>query len=282
MEENIMKNAGLDYNDYIEIAEGTYWVGFADENASLHCNPYLIADNGEAVLIDGGSRNDFSTVMLKIMRTGTNPHDIIRLIYQHYDPDLCGNIPHMEAIINNSDLKIISHYENNLFINYYSTGLTKQCIKELDYSFEFSSGRRLEFIRTPYSHSPGSFITYDTKTKVLFSSDIFGSYDANWNLYSQINEKCLRCEPEGVCSVTQKPCDVFGIWDFHKRIMTSKKALDYALDRIEQLDISMIAPQHGSIFSTPVSKEVAIKRLRGLKKVGIDHFLDADIQEESL
>lgn len=275
-----MKNTGLDYSEYIEIAEGVYWVGFADERAHLHCNPYLIVDNGEAVLIDGGSRNDFGTVMLKIMRTGTNPRDIIRLIYQHYDPDLCGNIPHMEAIINNEELKIISHYENNLFINYYSTKLPKQCIEKLNYSFEFSSGRRLEFIRTPYSHSPGSFVTYDTKTKVLFSSDIFGSYDANWNLYSQIVEKCLHCEPASVCPVTEKPCEIVGIWDFHKRVMTSKKALDYALDRIERLDMSMIAPQHGAILDNPVSQKAAISRLKSLTGVGIDCFLD--VTEENI
>jgi len=266
----------LDYSDYIEIAEGIYWVGFADKDAGLHCNPYLIVDGDEAVLIDGGSRNDFSTVMLKIMRTGTNPHDIIRLIYQHYDPDLCGNIPHMEAIINNKDLKIISHRENNPFINYYSTKLPKQCIEELNCHFDFSSGRRLEFIRTPYSHSPGSFITYDTKTKVLFSGDIFGSYDFNWNLYSQISEECLSCEPENLCPVTEKPCEIAGIWDFHKRIMTSKKALDYALDRIERLDISIIAPQHGSILHTPVSQKTAIMRLKSLDGVGIDGFLKGE------
>lgn len=88
-----MKSRELDYSDYVEIAEGVFWVGFADETAGIHCNPYLIVDNNEAVLIDSGSRNDFSTVMLKIMRTGTNPGNIKRLIYQHYDPDLCGNIP---------------------------------------------------------------------------------------------------------------------------------------------------------------------------------------------
>ena len=120
-----MSDAELDYNEYIEIADGVYWVGFADKDIGLHCNPYLIVDGGEAVLLDGGSRNDFSTVMLKIMRTGTNPRNIHRLIYHHYDPDLCSNLPHMEALINCPELKIISHYENNIFINYYSAHTPK-------------------------------------------------------------------------------------------------------------------------------------------------------------
>jgi flavorubredoxin len=268
-----MVDRKLNYSDYIEIAEGVYWVGFWDEIAKLHCNPYLIVDNEEAVLIDGGSRNDFSTVMLKILRTGINPKNILRLIYQHYDPDLCGNLPHMEAVIGSKDLKIISHYENNTFINYYSSKSPKQCIEDLGFHFDFRSGRRLEFIRTPYSHSAGSFVTYDTKTKVLFSSDIFGGYDSDSSLYSQIFEKCASCCPEEICPITNNSCQIFGIWEFHQRIMTSTKALQYSLSQIEKFDISLIAPQHGSIFKNQLTQKIVIDRLKSLKDVGIDNFL---------
>ncbi|MDR2022521.1 MAG: MBL fold metallo-hydrolase [Hungatella sp.] len=269
-----MDKQDLNYNEYVKIAEGVYWVGFFDENAGLHCNPYLIADGDEAVLIDSGSREDFSTVMLKVMRTGVSPGRISRLIYQHYDPDLCGNIPHIETLINSEDLKIISHHENNIFINYYSVSTPKQCIEQLGFHFEFASGRRLEFIRTPYSHSPGSFVTYDVKTKILFSSDIFGSYDHNWSLFTLIGHECRDCTPRKICPITQKVCQIKGIINFHQRNMPSKKALEYALERIEKLDISLIAPQHGSILDTFEAQEIVIKRLRELTKVGIDYFLE--------
>jgi len=268
-----MENKSLDYNEYVEIADGIYWVGFFDEKAGLHCNPYLIVDNDEAVLIDSGSRNDFSTVMLKIMRTGTDPRNIKRLIYQHYDPDLCGNIPHMEALIGSGELKILSHNENNIFINYYSAKSAKECVESLGFNYTFSSGRKLLFIRTPYSHSSGSFVTYDAKTKVLFSSDLFGSYDTDWSLYTSIIDKCAGCSPRDVCPETQRECQIVGVWDFHRRIMTSTKALQYALKQIEGLDIAMIAPQHGSIFQTPESCKVIIDRLKTFTGVGIDHFL---------
>lgn len=268
-----MEVSGLNYRESIEIAQGIFWVGFEDEHASLHCNPYLIRDGDEAVLIDSGSRNDFSTVMLKIMRTGTNPKSIRRLIYHHYDPDLCGNIPHMEALIQSEDLKIISHYENNLFINYYSAKSPKLCIEQLGFEYRFASGRTLRFVRTPYCHSPGSFITYDTQTRVLFSSDLFGSYDNNWSLYTGITEKCAGCAVTEICPTTGKPCQLKGILNFHERIMTSRHALDYALDRIEELDASMIAPQHGCILQTREAQRVVIHNLRSLPRIGIDYFL---------
>jgi len=264
----------LDYNEYIEIAEGTYWVGFADKTAGLHCNPYLIVDGDEAVLIDSGSRNDFSTVMLKIMRTGTNPGYIKRLIYHHYDPDLCGNIPHMEALIASKELKIISHRENNVFINYYATKSPMQCIETLDLNYEFKSGRILDFIHTPYSHSPGSFMTYDEKTKILFSSDIFGSFDTNWSLYTQISERCADCTEAGICPYTKRECQITGILNFHRRLMTSQKALQYALSKVKELGLSMIVPQHGSIINTPDSIRILIDRLYKLDCVGIDNYLE--------
>jgi len=268
-----MENKEFDFNDYVEIAEGIFWVGFADLDAGFHCNPYLIVDNEEAVLIDSGSRNDFSTVMLKIMRTGTNPKNITRLIYQHHDPDLCGNIPHMEAMIDNKELRLISHKYNNFFINYYSTKSPKECIEDIDLHYEFSSGRRLEFIHTPYCHAPGSFMTYDTKSKVLFSSDIFGSYDSHWELYTKISNRCHNCQSTGDCPVTGRKCLMNGVTEFHKHIMPSVKALRYMLGMVEKLDISLIAPQHGSIFHTADSQEAVIERLKSLESIGIDHYL---------
>jgi len=267
----------LDYLQPIEIAEGIYWVGFADVNAGLYCNPYLIVDGEEAVLIDGGSSNDFSTVMLKILRTGIDPNKIQRLIYQHYDPDLCGNLPHFEAIINNPNLKILSHRENNIFIDYYSSKSPKQCIETLGYAYEFSSGRRLEFIRTPYSHSPGSFITYDCKTKTLFTSDIFGSYDRDWSLHLQLFEGCIDCSPQEICPLNKKNCHLDGILKFHQRIMTSSKALAYALEQIEKRDISLIAPQHGSLIESDVDRKAIIMHLKALENIGIDYFLQEEV-----
>ena len=47
------KRINNEYKNPIEIAEGIYWVGFYDAQSGLHCNPYLINDNDEVVVIDG-------------------------------------------------------------------------------------------------------------------------------------------------------------------------------------------------------------------------------------
>lgn len=257
----------------IKIAEGIYWVGYADENRGLHCNPYIIIEGEEAVLIDGGSRDDFSNVMLKILRTGTEPSQIKRLIYQHYDPDLCGSLPQLEAIINSRDLKIISHSENNVFIHYYSAKTEKLDYRQMDSHFDFVTGRRLEFYPTPYCHHSGSFVTYDSKTRTLFSSDLFGSFDARWALFLDLDDACSRCVNTRECSYNIAYCPLKGIIEFHKRIMTSNQALSYALASIEKLDIDRIAPQHGSVINTKEDVKTVIRHLQGIENVGIESFL---------
>jgi flavorubredoxin len=55
-------------------------------------------------------------------------------------------------------------------------------------------------------------------------------------------------------------------------------ALHHALSCIEKLDIAMIAPQHGSIFHTPKTVEIILKRLKELRNVGIDSIIGEDAQ----
>lgn len=269
---NTKENMRLDYLEPIQIAEGIYWVGYADDNSGLHCNPYLIVDGDEAVLIDGGSRDDFSTVMLKILRVGINPKKINRLIYHHSDPDLCGNIPHLEALIDNPELRILSHKHSNTFINYYSTKTPKICIEDIGYTYQFSSGRRLEFYMTPYSHSPGSFMTLDCKTNTLFSSDLFGSYDTNWSLYSHLNDECHECSTEDYCKIYNKKCRLYGIVDFHRNNMNSAKALRYALEQVEKIKPTLVAPQHGSLIDLQTDLSTIIKLLKEQELIGFDYF----------
>lgn len=258
--------------DPVEIADGIFWLGYPDNNVGLHCNPYLVREGDQAVLIDGGNRDDFSAVMLKILRTGTEPSQICRLIYQHYDPDLCGNLPQLEELIGTKELRIISHTENNVFIRYYSSKTPMLDYRALNNEFVFETGRKLAFYGTPFCHAPGSFVTYDPATKTLFSSDIFGSYDSHWDLALELTEDCDDCVRQNICPHDGKRCPIYGIEQFHRRIMTSTRALKNALDVIESLDAERIAPQHGSIITTREDARRVLEYLRSLNDVGIDYL----------
>lgn len=264
------KDAKIDYEGPVEISEGIYWIGFYDPRTGLHCNPYLIVDNEEALVIDGGSRPDFATVMMKILQTGIVPHQINALLYQHYDPDLCGSIPNFEGIIKNEDLKILSALKNLMFISHYSVSSPLFAIEKINNEFEFASGRRLEFISTPYCHSLGSFVTFDTKSKILFTSDLFGSYGTEWELFLKLKPQCIDCVNLAACPEGRKNCPINDIVNFHKQIMPSGKALKHALGKILDVPFSTIAPQHGSVITDREIMRYVFEVLISEANIGID------------
>jgi flavorubredoxin len=269
-----IKYEEADYENPIEIADGIYWVGFYDQQSGLHCNPYLIIDNDEALVIDGGSRPDFPTVMMKILQTGIAPNQIKALLYQHYDPDLCGSIPNFEGIIERNDLKIMSASENLMFIRHYSVSSRLVTLSEQRYRYAFSSGRTLEFIKTPYSHSAGSFVTFDPKSKIVFSSDLFGSYGSDWELYLELKPECIECVELDDCPKKLPNCPINDILYFHKKIMPSSKALKFAFEKILALPFETIAPQHGSIIFDKKEMKYIFQMLISLVDVGIDGIID--------
>ncbi len=266
----------IDLESAVEIAEGIYWVGFYDEQAGLHCNPYLIVDNGEAMVIDGGSRPDFATVMMKILQTGIAPNQIIALLYQHYDPDLCGSIPNFEDIIKRNDLRIISDSANLMFIRHYSVSTRLLPISKLNYRYTFSSGRTLQFIKTPYAHSGGSFVTFDPQSGILFSSDLFGSEGLEWQLFLKLTPECMNCVRLSSCPEDRSNCLINDILNFHKKLMPSAKALNYAIKKILEIPFSMIAPQHGSLIKDKDIIRYVFERLITLEGVGIDAIVKDD------
>ena len=263
------------YRRPIEIADHVYWVGFHDQTTNFHCNPYLIVEGNQAVLIDAGSRPDFAVVMMKILQTGISPEQIVALIYQHPDPDLCGSMSNMADICANPELRILSEQDNNLFISFYLEKEKRNLltsINENGFTFTFG-GRSLQFIKTPYAHTSGSFVTYDARTKTLFTSDLFGSMSQQWELIVHLGEHCHICRDYDHCIKQRSYCPLPDIIEFHKNVMPAEKALHYAMHVIGALDVEVLAPQHGSILNNKKDIAFLIERLGSLKGVGIDGWL---------
>jgi len=262
------------YDRPIEIAERIYWVGFHEKRSNVRCNPYLMIEGDQAVLIDAGSRPDFAIVMMKILQTGIAPEQIAALIYHHVDPDLCGSMSNMVDICKNPELIVLSDPDNNIFLSYYIEREKRTLLRSIDdYGHKFTfGGRTLQFFKTPYAHSTGSFVTYDIKTKTLFSSDLFGSLSRQWELFAELADECYVCRDYKRCENKNRYCLLPDILEFHKKVMPSEKALRYAMGVIGNLDIEMIAPQHGSIFKKKKDIGFLIEKLGALPGVGIDAF----------
>lgn len=218
----------IDYENYVSITRDIAWIGFYDEAANLHCNPYILFDGNEVVLIDPGSIPHFPIVMRKIIDLAS-PEEITLIISQHQDPDVCGSLPVLEDVINNPNLQIAAHTNSIRLIRHLGVNSSFYAVEQHDYRYEMKSGRVLEFFHTPYLHSPGAIITYDRATKSLFTSDIFGAVSQDWSLFAG------EGFPENMAS-------------FHQAYMPSNRLLKACMEKIEKIDIDRILPQHGSVI----------------------------------
>lgn len=236
------------------ITDDLYWVGFADEKSHLHCNPYLLVDASgndiEAVLFDPGSLTDFPKIMRKVLEV-IDPAKISVIVAHHQDPDVCSNIPVVEDLIGRSDLRVAAHGNSIRLIRHYGIQSLLYAVEEHDYALTLNSGRVLEFMFTPYLHSPGAIVSYDGQTKSLFTSDIFGAVSEQWSLVATDASFLSRMD------------------GWHQTYMPSNRVLKHALERIEQRwDIERILPQHGSVIGADMVAQ-AFGHLKGLA-CGID------------
>lgn len=217
-----------DYENSVTVTRDIHWVGFYDREASLHCNPYLLMDEEDVVFFDPGSIPHFPIVMRKVIDL-VNPKNISLIVASHQDPDLCGNLAVVEDVIERTDLKIAAHSHSIRLIRHYGVKSEFYEVNAHDYQLTLKSGRVLDFIHTPYLHAPGAIMTYDRSTKSLFSSDLFGAVSNRWDLFARGD----FLEPMKA---------------FHRIYMPANAILRPCMEKIEQMDIERILPQHGSVL----------------------------------
>jgi len=256
----------------IRVAEGVFWIGVYDSETELHCNPYLVKGEKGVAIIDSGSRPDFAGVMMKVLQTGVHPNDITALIYQHYDPDLCGSLPNYLDLCTNPELRIYSKHANNVFIRHYVEKSFHGRFADIRDQETLDLGdRKLRFIGTPYAHAPGSFATLDERTGTLFTRDLFGSYRYDWDLFLELDEKCFTCSDFKCCpnDKAEAGCPFPDMISFHKGIMPSTRALRLAINRVRSVEAAILAPQHGSILRSLRVISHVMSVLEHLEGVGI-------------
>lgn len=82
-----------------------------------------------------------------------------------------------------------------------------------------------------FLHSPGNFQVYDPISKILYSGDLGASLSMTYTVVSDFDEHLQY------------------MTGFHRRYITSNKALRAWAAMVKQLDIDMILPQHGVAFA---------------------------------
>lgn len=225
-------------DNYYKVINGIYNIGNSKTRNGLDCNPYLLVDGDEAILFDPGSKNDFKFVFESI-KSLIDINMIKYVVLHHQDADMCASVPLFEDA--GLEFMIVTSWRAMTLIEYYGVKSKYYLLEENEHRLELSSGRTFDFIRTPYLHFPGAFVTYDKETKSLFSSDIFGAFTFNRTLIADDNYmgKMLT---------------------FHENYMPSNSILRPVMDTLLKYDIDRILPQHGSMILDEPQKYIEALR----------------------
>ena len=208
-------------------------IGFAEskDEQGIPSNQYLIIHKNRSILIDPGGFGLFPILLSRLLKY-TKLQNIQTIILSHQDPDVCGGLniwlemTEAEAYIPKLWLRFLLHYDIKKADRI--TGVPDEGM-DLHIDGKFY----LKLIPAHFLHSPGQINVYDPVSKILFTGDIGGGMlpCSENNLFVEDFEGYKDC-----------------IDNFHKRYMSSNKALRKWIKTVEKLEIDIVAPQHGHLY----------------------------------
>jgi flavorubredoxin len=200
------------------------------EDSYLSVNQYLIVQNGSGILLDPGSEAIFDELFEAVSKYIDT--DNIKFIFlSHQDPDVSGSIAQWAVttgakfIMSSLWVRFMSHYG---FVEMSRVMALPDHGAKLKFGDDF-----FKFIPAHFLHSPGNFSLYDSRSKIVFSGDIGAAVIGSQDEYKKVNNFDEHKEY---------------LDGFHKRYMGSNKLCRAWVEKINTLDISLIAPQHGLVF----------------------------------
>ncbi len=194
-------------------------------------NSYLIQGNEKTALIDTVDPDKKDEFIHNLQEAKVAHLDYI--ISNHAEQDHSGAIPqllelHPEAqIVTNA--KCQDMIQSMLLI-------PEEKIRIIEDGESISLGdKTLEFILTPWVHWPDTMLTYLKEDKILFSCDFLGSHLATSELFVQDETKVYSCAKRYYAEI----------------MMPFRTIIKKHLERIDSLDLDLIAPSHGPVYTNP-------------------------------
>ena len=223
-----------------KIRENIYWVGAIDWSLrNFHgyttsrgstYNAYLFMD--EKITLIDTVKNNFKEEMIERISQIVDPARIDYVISNHVEPDHSGSIPEIMKYCPNA--KIVTSAPQGV------RGL-KAHYGEYDYmpvkgGDSLNIGKHtFQFVPTPMVHWPDNMVTYCPEEKILFSNDAFGQHFASSG----------RFDYEEDLSIILEEAQKY----YANIVMPYSQQAAGAYEIVKTLDIDMIAPSHGIIWT---------------------------------
>ncbi len=201
---------------------------------AVQSNQFLLVNGDTGALLDPGGNLAYHELYLG-MSAFFPPHKLAAIVASHADPDI---IASLDRWMTATDAPVyISRLWERFAPHFCKPGKTLGRVVGLpDEGARLHLGTgadRFELWALPahFLHAEGNFHFYDPVSRILFSGDVGASLGASLN-------------PEQ--AVTSLAGHIPRMEGFHRRYMVSNKVLRLWAAMVRQLDIAMIAPQHGA------------------------------------
>jgi flavorubredoxin len=227
-----------------EVSPQIFWVGGSDRRLErfenmfplpngISYNSYLILDKKTALLDTADS--SISSLYLENVEHVLNGRTLDYLVINHMEPDHCANI--QDIVFRYPKVKIVGNSKTFQFIEQLFNFDKKNDYYEVKEQDEICLGEHtLKFYFAPMVHWPEVMFTYETKKKILFSADAFGTFGAlNGNIFSDE----IDFKPVYLSEARRYYTNIVGKYG---------PQVQNILKKLSDTDINMICSLHGPIW----------------------------------
>ena len=230
----------------LKLRENFYWTGIVDDTLRVFdiimytefgttYNSYVMKAGDKTILFETAKEKFFDEYLEKLQEV-TDVNRIDYLVVNHTEPDHAGSVERLLAL--NPGLKIIATGCAVGFlkeiVNGDFTAITVQDNQEMKIG-----DKTLRFLVVPNLHWPDTMYTYIEEEQILVTCDSFGSH---YGFHDVLASKVT--DHEGYMRATK--------YYFDNIIGPFKPYMLKALNRVRELDLSMICPGHGPVLDDKI------------------------------
>ncbi|MBN2288297.1 MAG: FprA family A-type flavoprotein [Candidatus Glassbacteria bacterium] len=225
-----------------QITEGVYWVGVIDPDRKLFeeitplpdgtsYNSYLVQGSEKNALIDTVEPAFCDVLLRRLQALGIERLDYV--VSNHSEQDHSGSLPAVLARFPEASV-VTTPKGEKMLRDLLPLPEGRMIIVGHGETIDLG-GRTLEFIHAPWVHWPETMLTYLRQDRILFPCDLFGSHLGGNDLFV---------------------VDEGRVYDAAKRyyaevMMPFSGPVRKGMEKIEGLEIEIIAPSHGPLFDKP-------------------------------
>ncbi len=197
-------------------------------------NSYLIRGDEKNALIDTVNPGFEKEFLLNVMEK-IPLEKLDYLIMNHAEPDHANAIPEVLEEAKNAKL-VVSRVGKGAAMDYY--GVPEERMMVVDETTRLPlGGKTLRFIDAPWLHWPETMFTYLEEDKILFPCDFFGQH--------------LGIAKNFDHEVPPDELEEYAKRYYGEIMLPFRGPGQKALEKLRALEIRMIAPSHGMIYTRP-------------------------------